>query len=345
MSKRRLSVRTRTDIGRASRAGYVTFRYGSTRPVSLARIFTGEARRDRVGKVISILRDWRLSPFEKEGPSRAGLRSGLCLEGYGWHRADMEADALVGEALHLIGATRPTWAAGQPEYVIGRENCANCRGPLDDEALARRDRFCCDECRTTMRTYRNDRFHYAAAEAAKWAYQVACKEAAPERPCGWCGTLFRSMRPDVVTCSTEHAAKLREQNAGRAIPDRRCKNPACGKVFHPENRRVEYCSAACHREHQGAILEPRQCEHEPCGKTFQPRFAFEKFCSAACRKADLKGRTLPPKACAHCGTEFAPKKASNLFCGRTCASRARVAKASAFKCEECFPVAYLEAAE
>lgn len=319
---------------KAARDGYATFRYGSASPVSLPRVFTGEKRRSMVAKAMDVLRDWRESPFEHEGAARAGIRAGLCMDGHGWQVADNEAAALIEEGLHLMGAKRPSWAAGQPEYTIGRENCANCRGPLDDEALARRDRFCCDECRRMMRTYRNDRYHYAAAEATKWAYAVACKEGIPERSCEWCATMFKPATPDTVACSPAHAAKLREQRAGRAIPDRECKNPSCGKRFQPAKRTVEYCCSACHREHQADLIGPSLCENPACGKVFHPRFAFEKYCEAKCRRAVERARTLPPKPCLRCGREFEPRKPSVAYCSRSCASKARAEKASAFICEE-----------
>lgn len=315
---------------KAARDGYATFRYGSASPVSLPRVFTGEKRRSMVAKAMDVLRDWRESPFEHEGAARAGIRSGLCMDGYDWQRADNEAAALIEEGLHLMGAKRPTWAAGQPEYTIGRENCANCRGPLDDEAIASRDRFCCEECRTVMRTYRNQRYHYAMADRARWAYDVARKEGIPERDCGYCGKRFKPATMDAVACSASCAANMRPNK----IPDRPCKNPACGKPFHPQNRKVEYCCAACHREHQAELIGPSLCENPACGKVFHPRFAFEKYCEAKCRRAVERARTLPPKPCMRCGREFEPRKASAAYCSRSCASKARAERASAFICEE-----------
>ena len=75
--RRRLTDREINVLRWANREGYKSYRYGSTAPVSLPRVFTGEARRHMVGKVIDVLRDWRFSPFEHEGPARAGIRTGL----------------------------------------------------------------------------------------------------------------------------------------------------------------------------------------------------------------------------------------------------------------------------
>lgn len=339
MGKRRKLSKANADylrqqLNREARTGYATYRYGSTRPVSLPRIFTGQKRQHMVGKVIDLMRDWRYSPFEHEGAARAGVRTALVLDGEGWHRADFEAEALVGEALHLMGAKRPSEAEAAPEYTVAKENCANCHGPLDDESIANHERFCCPECRTAMRTYRNARYWLQMTITARWAYEVARREGIPERDCQWCGKLFKPATPDTVTCSRAHAAKLREQNAGRLLSERECKRPGCNKVFHPQSKKVEYCSTACHREHQAELIGPQLCANPTCGKVFHPRFAFEKYCDAKCRRAVENRRTLPEKPCAWCGELFAPKKASNEYCSRAHASRARVAKASAFICEE-----------
>lgn len=307
----------------------------------LPRIFTGQKRKSMVSRTLDVLRDWRQSPFEHEGPARAGIRQALCLDGYDWPLADNEALALVEEGLRLIGAKRPTWIQGQPEYTIAKERCAQCNGPLDEQSIANHERFCSSECRRVMRTWRNANFHYQMAAQARLAYDLARKAGIPQRDCAYCGVRFKPRVATARTCSPEHAAKLRAIETGRAIPDRTCRNPACGKVFHPQFRRVQYCSTACHRDHQAAMIGERQCANPACGKPFQARFAFEKFCGGKCRREAEKGRRLAPVACAHCGEPFEPREAKNRFCGRSCASKARSAKASAFRCDETF----LEAAE
>lgn len=70
-----------------------------------------------------------------EASIRHGLRSGLCLEGWGWADADAVAADIVSTALKQIGAQRPIWQEGQPDYaqhgtLIMRENCLNCGRPL-----------------------------------------------------------------------------------------------------------------------------------------------------------------------------------------------------------------------
>ncbi len=51
-----------------------TYRNGPDKPVTLARIYRGEARRVMVGKIMDVLRDWRLSPLRIDGSTRAGMR-------------------------------------------------------------------------------------------------------------------------------------------------------------------------------------------------------------------------------------------------------------------------------
>ena len=65
----------------------------------------------------AILGRWRSSAFEFEASCRHGLRSGFCLAGESWARADVMAAEIVRESLHRIGARRPTWEEGQPEYT------------------------------------------------------------------------------------------------------------------------------------------------------------------------------------------------------------------------------------
>lgn len=83
-----------------------------------------------------------------EGPLRAGLRSDLCLQGWGWGEADAMARELLGEAFRAVNATRPTWNEGQPEWVIEagtlieRTRCTRCGKPLPES----NHKFCSDLC-------------------------------------------------------------------------------------------------------------------------------------------------------------------------------------------------------
>lgn len=98
------------------------------------------------------LRDGRIATkFAFEAAFRASLRSDLCLQGWRWDAADHAAMALTGAALARIGAKRPTWNEGQPEYVIhaglliARSRCATCHGPLTGDQR----KFCSSLCNST----------------------------------------------------------------------------------------------------------------------------------------------------------------------------------------------------
>ena len=112
-----------------------------------ARWLATQARKRRIAAITAILRRYEASPFEHESACIAGLRSGLCLLGWSWREADREARETVAEGLRRIGARRPPWAWGQPDYAHGtdfieRTRCARCGGPLPAE----RRRYCSDLC-------------------------------------------------------------------------------------------------------------------------------------------------------------------------------------------------------
>ncbi|SIR22486.1 hypothetical protein SAMN05421641_13124 [Paracoccus thiocyanatus] len=58
------------------------------------------------------------SLFGLEGPLRAGIRSDLCRQGWGWLTADLCARDLLDDAFRVVRAVRPTWNEGQPEWTI-----------------------------------------------------------------------------------------------------------------------------------------------------------------------------------------------------------------------------------
>lgn len=78
------------------------------------------------------------SIFGLEGPLRAGLRADLCRQGWGWLAADLTARDLLSEIFTRIGAKRPDWYEGQPEWtieagtLIERTRCVRCQAPLPE---------------------------------------------------------------------------------------------------------------------------------------------------------------------------------------------------------------------
>ncbi|WMS43434.1 hypothetical protein RDV64_03250 [Acuticoccus sp. MNP-M23] len=86
------------------------------------------------------LEDGAPSKFAFEAPIRQAIRSRLCLRGKLWSEADLIAGDVVARGLALVGAVRPTWAEGQPDYVqlgagaqIERTRCVRCHKPLPGE--------------------------------------------------------------------------------------------------------------------------------------------------------------------------------------------------------------------
>lgn len=100
-----------------------------------------------------------------EGAMIASLRSGLCLEGWGWQTANFHAVEIVGEALRKAGAKRPAWKEGQPEWTDGgvirseRIRCENCAKPLEEGQRIYCGKLCYDAHRARLYRAENlDRF-------------------------------------------------------------------------------------------------------------------------------------------------------------------------------------------
>lgn len=111
-----------------------------------------DARRGRLGEsrynmlVKELTRVIRLSfeagdtgcLFGLEGPLRAGIRSDLCRQGWGWVSADLVARDLLDDAFRAARAIRPSWNEGQPEWtihagtLIERSMCMRCHKPLPE---------------------------------------------------------------------------------------------------------------------------------------------------------------------------------------------------------------------
>ncbi|MCO6390563.1 hypothetical protein GTW25_05920 [Aliihoeflea aestuarii] len=257
MSKRR---KHKTDFGKGWRAGYSEYRYGTSKPITLANvmrpapIFRGEKKKHVIQQTMDAMRDWRMSPFEEEGTMIAGLRSGLCLDGYGWSRSDQQAREIVSEALRLLGAKRPTWEQGQPDYVEPHENCKVCGGPLDEEALSYRDRFCSAECariamekRTFWQTSRDSALYRRAVQLVRISRK-------PVRECQQCGKSFRQRGENgqAKFCSSDCYADHKRERA----PSFKSNCAFCWTPF-TSKQPAMFCSPTCktqaHRVQSGRI--------------------------------------------------------------------------------------------
>lgn len=309
--RRKLSHTQKIMLRTAARDGFKTYRYGSPTPVSVPRIFTGQKRQHMVSQVMDMLRDWRSSAFEHEGAARAGVRSGLCLDGHGWRQAENEAEALIAEALHLMGAKRPTREEGQREYPIGQDYCQYCRGPLDEEDIAFHRKFCSTDCASRYMCTRDDDVAINAEHIRRNAYYLVRTKRFAPKPCAWCGTTFQPSVPDAETCSTA----CRESLHISRLPKRECER--CGTSFQPRKHHQKFCSTDC------------------------------TIAAQTAKKSAMLARERGERSCKHCLTVFRPKRSDQFYCSTRCTSRASAkahklrqkakreeAKASAFICEE-----------
>lgn len=139
------------------------------------------ARHERVRRIASVLKTYEISPFQFEAACTHGLRSTLCYRGWPFQEAQTEAHKLVQAALDLIGARRPSWEMGQPEYVhpglVERTRCARCARPLPEGHRLWCSSVCGDAARHAhYRADQEDELDGARAVAA-----IAWKGPAPKQ--------------------------------------------------------------------------------------------------------------------------------------------------------------------
>ncbi len=126
------------------------------RPKSKRRL-NRDRHRQLVVTVAAILRTGDPTPFAFEATCRHSLRSRFCLDGWKWIDADAMANEITQLALLRIGAKRPLWEEGQPEYVqlgagalIERYRCVRCHGPLPEGHFKFCSRLCGQSHREMM---------------------------------------------------------------------------------------------------------------------------------------------------------------------------------------------------
>lgn len=266
------------------RAGWTEYRYGTenARPISLAGpkrialIFRGEKRSHAIDRAMDVLRDWRQSPFEHEGATRAGIRSALCLRGYDWRRSDWQAEEIVSGALRLLGAERPTWEQGQRHYIEARENCKWCGVELDpgDQVAG----FC------SVEHARAAHIHWgfearSTADTAFAAVDRAMRRLVQKpRACAECAKKFRPQREgsDQRFCSLQCVAVHRKKET----TERACEH--CGTVFRPDRANLDarFCSQKCAYEHRSVIEISKTCAC--CGSRFIASGHKALYCSTTC---------------------------------------------------------------
>ena len=273
-------------MARKRTTGWEAYRYGrSDAPKPKHRpIFNSDKRRHVIDRLFDAMSDWRFSPFQYEGVTRAHLRSVLCLAGFDWTRSDTEAAMLVGEALK--GFPRPTWPQGQRSYTASITVCRGCGGPLDEYEIANGIRFCCDECRRMLRSK-------TTGLAAGFIEMGPMKCHNPA-----CGKVFYPSNSLQQFCCHDCSVV----GKGLVLPERECAH--CGTVFQPANTQSQYCNPDCNRkakdarrkEERHAAREPTSCQH--CRAVFVPKKRGAKFCSERCQKNASYYRVKAAKASA-----------------------------------------------
>lgn len=160
-------------------------------------------------KIAALIRDGfeegQPSKFWCEGSARYGLRSSLCLQGWDWTPADNVAAKIVAAALNQVGARRPGWYEGQPEWTqpgalpIERDTCLRCRKPLPEGHR----RFCSHVCSTAYNSERRRQAKGEEVAAVHRAYMAAWSAKQPDRVCEGCGGTYRPKKPQQRFCSPE----------------------------------------------------------------------------------------------------------------------------------------------
>lgn len=264
------------------------------------------------GDVSRIMKLGEPTPFAFEGSCRHGVRSSLCLDGWGWADADDAAVDVITRAMNIIGLVRPTWWQGQPEYAdtdTSRGFCAapKCQRPIPIErgmTAGTAARYCSDFCKS-------------AAHSAR---------------------LYRDgPKTDLATYLAAQAAKSAETERQRS---RNCANAECGKFFVTKDPKRKYCSRSCWDARE-KIYQERPCERPECDNVFTPKNSgktVSRYCSRECADA-CRRKVRPALTCQNpeCATIFYPNFPSDKrkYCGDQCRPDAvRRLAALRMSCEE-----------
>lgn len=166
-----------------------------------------DRRRHLVETVATFLKTGEASKFEFEAPCRHALRKAFILGGgWGWAEADILANEIVQAALRQIGAQRPSWAEGQPDWAqngsgaqIARTLCIRCGTRLPEGHT----KFCSDLCAGAhhMAVSRINDPDRVNGVWNSWQARWSAKQ--PERICEGCGGSYKPRRPKQKYCRPE----------------------------------------------------------------------------------------------------------------------------------------------
>jgi hypothetical protein len=306
--------------------GWDEYRFGPKKKPSLAKVFDKGVRQRVVEDVLDLLRDWRATPFENEGPVRHSVRSAICLQGHSWPSADAEAEILVNSAFKSMGAHRPTWDQGQREYTLPLENCNWCSGALDEVQIMRRNRFCSTMCAQSAIRHRDWQTTLHESTIGRAAHKMIVRSQNPERPCAHCKRPFHPAKTgDQNYCSKTCADK------GKIQLQQHCANPRCNKVFLPlSSGNKHYCSSRC-RSQVGRCVQEISVKCEQCARPFVAARNDARFCGQRCRdqhktdrEAIAAGRQprrvddAIVRCCEYCGGTFSARSTRAGYCTVDC---------------------------
>lgn len=297
-------------------SGWNEYRYGSKKKPTLAPVLSKAERKTVINDIMDTLRDWRKTPFENEGPVRAGIRSAMCLQGHSWPQADLDAEKILSSAFRFMGAKRPTWEEGQPNYTVPAENCRWCAMPVPDELMTggNHSHYCSDVCARSALDQRAFEERRTANKAYANAHLTIQRMKHDVKACRQCATLFRPIEDSGEFCSRQCATT----NA-RTLHDRSCK--ACGETFRPRNSARVYCSFECSGVGRRKA-DAKACEH--CGETYWRAVGVKhtRFCSRECAYANRNVIRLT-RHCRCCGFEYETRSKRSMYCSNSCLLRQR----------------------
>ena len=312
-------------------SGWTDYRHGPRRKVTLAPVMKKEERKRVINGVFDLLQDWRTTPFENEGAVRAGVRSGLCLQGTDWSRADLEAANVITAAFQRMGTPRPSWDQGQPQYTIPEENCNWCGVDISEDLRGngRASRFCSTVCASAAIAYRD--FEGNAHNVVyRSALSMLQREGRPDEICSYCERSFKpfgGIKRDQKFCSV-----VCRNLSYRELPD--CECVTCHQMIRPNRAGRRFCSRKCF---VAKHADPRECPC--CRKLFTPANANATWCSNGCslralrmRRAKRAGTVYKPRGstfegkCFRCSEPFLAQSPKAIYCSPKCKAGAHSAK-------------------
>lgn len=295
------------------------------KPVKLLK---GQRRERILEAVVENLRQFRSSAFEREGACRAALRSALCLVGQKWVYADKEAESIVAQGLRILGAERPSWEQGQPEYLDPMDVCCWCKKPLPDDIVPSvvSRRFCSEGCARSALRYRDFRRRDTEDSAYAAVYESIRIIRNPPVECSHCK---RNFRPKVD--SQKYCSNACKRAARIMVEEKVCLQ--CGEMFKPHSRyqnnneKGKFCSMACKGAYQSAQTFARTCA--VCDTQFISRSKAALYCSSSCTNKAHRMRHAAESGwrgadatytgrCEQCGSFFESKSKVAKYCGRLC---------------------------